>query len=182
MSAFWGESMSAELTNLKVQLKTLSTDLTASEVHGFITGWVSSGTAWESASEAFEKAFDLPLQGLLKEAAMQTAVSVGSGLADMDFGFHILLPDESEVINNRRVALSEWCRSFLTGFGLTGRFQQAELSDEVKELFHDFAEISQVEDEIPEDDENESDLTEITEYVRIGAIMVFTDCASKAVH
>lgn len=174
--------MSAELTNLKVQLKALDTEVTASDVHGFITGWVSSGTAWDSASEAFEEAYELSLQGLLKEATIQTAASIRSGLADMDFGFHILLPDETEVINNRRVALSDWCRSFLTGFGLTGRFQQAELSDEVKELFHDFAQISQVEDEIPEDDENESDLTEITEYVRIGAVMVFTDCASKAVH
>ena len=174
--------MSAELTNLKVQLKALDTEVTASEVHGFITGWVASGTAWKSAFEAFDQAFDLPLHGLLKDATIQTGESVLAGLADVDFGFHILLPDETEVINNRRVALSGWCRSFLTGFGLTGRFQQAELSDEVKELFHDFAQISQVEEEIPEDDENESDLTEITEYVRIGAVMVFTDCASKAVH
>ena len=113
---------------------------------------------------------------------VRIAGAIETGLGDEDFGFQLLLPDEEQDINHRRVGLSDWCRGFLTGFGLTGRFQQSELSDEVQELLRDFSQISQVEDDMPEDDDNESDLIEITEYVRMGAIMTFTDCATKAVH
>ncbi|MFT4798997.1 MAG: hypothetical protein ACJAXW_001580 [Candidatus Azotimanducaceae bacterium] len=174
--------MATEKANLSDQLAAANSSVSASEVHGFITGWISSGAVWDSATEVFEQALETTLQGTLAKAATQTAEDVKTGLADMDFGFQVLLPEDENAINNRRVGLSEWCRGFLSGFGLTGRFQDAELSDEAKELLADFAQISQVDDEIPEDDENESDLTEITEYVRIGAVMIFTDCASKAVH
>ena len=174
--------MATEQGNLKRQLSAANSSVSTSEVHGFITGWISSGTAWDSAAEVFEDALETTLQGALAEAAKKTAEDVKAGLADVDFGFQILLPEDENEINSRRVALSEWCRGFLSGFGLTGRYQDSELSDEVKELLTDFAQISQVDDQIPEDEENESDLTEITEDVRIGAVMIFTDCASKAVH
>jgi len=174
--------MATEIKNLSRQLDAVNAGVSASEVHGFVTGWISSGTAWDSAAEVFEQALETTLQGALAETVKQTADDVKAGLADMDFGFQILLPEDENAINNRRVALSEWCRGFLSGFGLTGRYQDSELSDEVKELLTDFAQISQVDDDIPEDEENDSDLTEITEYVRIGAVMIFTDCAFKAVH
>ena len=177
-----GLQMATEKAKLGHQLAAAKSSVSASEAHGFITGWISSGAVWGSAAKMFEQALETSLQGALAEAAKQTAEEVKEGLADMDFGFQILLPEDENAINNRRVGLSEWCRGFLSGFGLTGRYQDSELSDEVKELLADFVQISQVDDEIPEDEENDSDLTEITEYVRIGAVMIFTDCASKAVH
>lgn len=113
---------------------------------------------------------------------IELSEKITEGLSDVDFGFQLLLPDDQVGLNSRRQALSDWCRGFLAGFGLTGRFQDAELSEEVQELLRDFGQIAQVEEELPEDDDNESDLTEISEYVRMGAIMCFTDCATKAVH
>jgi uncharacterized protein YgfB (UPF0149 family) len=153
-----------------------------SEVHGFASGWIASGSNWSSAQDSFIETFQLQPGTALSEAMVGLASQIETGLADVDFGFELLLPGDDAGINNRRQALSEWCRGFLTGFGLTGRFRDAELSEEVRELFKDFAQIAQVDEDMPEDEENESDLTEITEYVRMGAIMSFTDCASKAVH
>ena len=167
---------------LDQQLTAVNARVSASEVHGFITGWICSGTGWESAADTFEEALEVPLEGELNACAIEVARDAIAGLTDVDFGFQILLPKEAVGINKRRVALSEWCQGFLSGFGLTGRYQDSELSEEVKELLHDFTQIAQVDDEIPDDEENESDLTEITEYVRMGAVMVFTDCATKAVH
>lgn len=174
--------MTSQKLNLDRELVAAGARVSASEVHGFITGWICSGTSWESAAESFEEALEVTLAGELKAAALVTARDAIEGLTDVDFGFQILLPDEADGINQRRSALSDWCQGFLSGFGLTGRFQDSELSDEVKELLQDFTQIAQVDDEIPDNEENESDLTEITEYVRIGAVMVFTDCATKAVH
>ncbi len=154
----------------------------ASEVHGFATGWIASGSSFQSAAASLSEALEVEISNELATLLQDIASDIETGLGDVDFGFALLLPGDGEGINARRSALSEWCRGFLSGFGLTGRFQEVELSDEVKELLRDFGQISQVEEELPDDEDNESDLTEITEYVRMGAIMVFTDCASKAVH
>lgn len=167
---------------LAKQLETDKEVASASEVHGFVAGWIAAGTAWASARSALQESLELSPSADLEQLLDKTSTEVAEGLSDVDFGFEILLPDDEAGLNKRRIALSEWCQGFLTGFGLTGRFQDSELSDEVRELLQDFAQISQVDDELPEDEENESDLTEITEYVRMGAIMVFTDCATKAVH
>lgn len=168
-----------QLEQLLVSAKSVAL---AAEVHGFASGWIASGSNWTSATSSFYESFEVALSGELGTLLDEIASGVLTGLSDVDFGFQLLLPAEKIDINQRRSALSAWCMGFLTGFGLTGRFQDAELSDEVKELLKDFGQISQVEEEIPEDDDNDSDLTEITEYVRMGAIMCFTDCATKAVH
>lgn len=174
--------MAGHFEQLDQLLKQARAAGSAAEVHGFAAGWIASGTSFQSATESLTEALEVALSDELDKLLKDIASDIESGLADVDFGFSLLLPADSEGINARRLALSEWCRGFLSGFGLTGRFQEVELSDEVKELLRDFGQISQVEEELPEDEDNESDLTEITEYVRMGAIMVFTDCASKAVH
>ena len=178
--------MASAYDQLRLELEQAKGDTnqgaSAAEVHGFVTGWIGSGSSWQSAASTFRETFEIETNHSLGSSLGSIAIGIEQGLADPDFNFVLLLPEESHSINNRRLALSDWCRGFLSGFGLTGRFQEAELSDEVKELLKDFSQIALVDDDIPDDDENESDLTEITEYVRMGAIMVFTDCASKAVH
>lgn len=174
--------MAQEYEQLEQLLKGGGAAGSAAEAHGFATGWIASGSSWQSAGASFAEAFEIALEAQLAAFLEEIAKAIEAGLSDVDFGFSLLLPEEKRSINARRIALSDWCRGFLAGFGLTGRFQEKELSDEVKELLRDFGQIAQVEEELPEDEENESDLTEITEYVRMGAIMVFTDCASKAVH
>ncbi len=174
--------MANQFKQLEQALGVSQSVVSAAEVHGFSSGWIASGSNWKSVGPSFFESFDIELEGELANYLSDVADAITSGLSDVDFGFHLLLPGEGVGLNARRVALSEWCRGFLAGFGLTGRFQDAELSEEVKELLKDFGQIAQVDEELPEDDDNESDLTEITEYVRMGAIMCFTDCATKAVH
>ncbi len=174
--------MASQFEQLERVIGVSKSVVSAAEVHGFSAGWIASGSQWQTAGPSFFESSDIELEGDLAEFLNEVADDIAAGLADEDFAFQILLPEDRLGINQRREALSEWCQGFLAGFGLTGRFQDAELSEEVKELLKDFGQIAQVEEELPEDDENESDLTEITEYVRMGAIMCFTDCATKAVH
>jgi hypothetical protein len=65
---------------------------------------------------------------------------------------------------------------------MTGRFQQADLEKEVAEVMGDFAQISKLTDEVPEAEENESDLMEISEYVRMSALLVYTECTKRSIH
>ena len=47
--------------------------------------------------------------------------------------------------------------------------------DEIRELIEDLVAISQVADDDEPDDESEQQLMEIVEYVRLGALAVFTE-------
>jgi len=57
------------------------------------------------------------------------------------------------------------------------------LSDDVIEAFADFSRIAGLTETVPDGEENESDLMEICEYVRISVLLIFTECGgAKPVH
>lgn len=104
------------------------------------------------------------------------------GLADEELGFRLLVPDDRTAVSARTKAVSAWCSGFLAGFGLSGRYRDEELSDDLKEVFADLGRIAAFAEDVPEDDENEADLLEIGEYVKMSALLVFTECANKQLH
>lgn len=166
----------AELSNIKVELH-------AAELHGLVTGWLCAGAVPTEAAGALsewlgEEVSDKALSLLTSEIAQVTLVD----LQDVDFGFRLLVPDDETSITERQQSISHWCGGFLAGFGTAGRFQQSELPEDVAEIFTDLARIANLDNEIPDNDDNESDLMEISEYVRMSALFVYTECASKAVH
>lgn len=170
------------IQSLNSALDETGTRLSASEVHGFITGWLGSGSPWQTQNEALTEILDAaPTPGLISELA-QLAQATSDNLKADDFSFKVLLPDDDADINRRRERLSDWCRGFLAGFGLSGRYQQADLHEEVAEVLADFARIAQIEDSMDADDDNEADLIEIIEYVRMGAILVYTESGQQAIH
>ncbi|MDB9942804.1 UPF0149 family protein, partial [Pseudomonadales bacterium] len=101
---------------------------------------------------------------------------------DPEFNFHLLVPDDETAIALRSQALGEWCSGFLAGFGLAGRFQNGDLSDDLRELLADLSNIANLDEEVPDDEANEGDLLEITEYVRMSALLVFAECAAASLH
>jgi uncharacterized protein YgfB (UPF0149 family) len=155
-----------------------------SELHGLITGWICAGTKWNAEdrlatlSDWLSAELDNGAVRLLEVLYEETA----AGLVDEEFAFRLLLPGDDAPLNDRTLAVSQWCSGFLAGFGMTGRYQDGELSKDVSEVFTDLDRISSFSGEVPEDDENEADLVEIGEYVRMSALLVFTECAHKAVH
>jgi len=158
----------------------------ASELHGLLTGWLCAGSNWSESDPPRQLGDwlvgDGDLPQLLTQLVSELVAEIYRDLQDPDFGFQLLLPDDELEISLRQKHLSLWCSGFLSGFGMTGRFQESELVDEVAEVFGDLARIAGLDEEVPEDEENEADLMEIGEYVRISALMVFTECANKPVH
>lgn len=92
-----------------------------------------------------------------------------------DMSFHPLLPDDDYAIDQRLEALTSWVRGFLEGMALSGGESLGQAPDEIRELIEDMVAISQVSEDEEPDDESEHQLIEIVEYVRLGALAVFTE-------
>ncbi|HET8802720.1 MAG TPA: UPF0149 family protein [Marinobacter sp.] len=96
-------------------------------------------------------------------------------LKSADMSFHPLLPDDDYAIEQRLEALVSWVRGFLEGMALAAGESLGQAPDEIRELIEDLVAISQLSDDEDADDESEQQLLEITEYVRLGALAVFTE-------
>jgi uncharacterized protein YgfB (UPF0149 family) len=126
-------------------------------------------------------------------AALQLVVSPGAALGsalvealestrqqfdDEEMGFVLWLPDDEEPLEERAVALAQWCSGFLTGLASGG--QLGALSTDSKEAIEDLQEIARavISSSQPTDKEREADegaYTEIVEYVRVVALMMRED-------
>ena len=103
-------------------------------------------------------------------------------LEDTEMGFALLLPDDDAPVSQRVTELSSLCKGFLAGFGLSGRHAQSELSQDLGEVLSDMAEIAQASDGVEDSDENESDFSVITEHVRVGVLIAFSELGRGHTH
>lgn len=151
----------------------------AAELHGLLCGYLSAGARF--SHEAW-----LKLAGELTDISEYRHESSKLALTDLydgvvaqleraDFGFQLMLPDDDLTLAERAEALGLWCQGYLTGFGLQGGHTNESLSQELKEALGDMEQIAQIELDPEEDDDNESDLIELQEYVRMAAMMVFSE-------
>ena len=94
-----------------------------------------------------------------------------------DFGFELLLPDDDQMLAQRAEALGSWCSGFLSGFGLATGKRGEKLSAEAQDGLRDLAQIAQIAaDSDVDSDEDEADLMEVQEYVRMAAMLMFNEC------
>jgi uncharacterized protein YgfB (UPF0149 family) len=99
-----------------------------------------------------------------------------SQLADADMGFALWLPGDSEMLEERTMALGQWCSGFLAGLGSSGDGTLETLSDEANEAMRDIQQISRA--DVTDTDESNADETafvEIVEYIRIVILMIRED-------
>ncbi|WP_255505399.1 UPF0149 family protein [Alkalisalibacterium limincola] len=157
-----------------VRRKGLGVD--ASELHGLLAGYVCgggqvTGSDWLGTVMLDEQA-PRPAEG----EALDTVFKATTGqLADADFGFALLLPHESQSLEQRAAGLLGWCRGFLGGFGLAAGAKPP-LSEESAEALEDLGKIagSQLSYDDPEGDEQA--LEEVAEFVRVAALLLHGDC------
>ena len=117
---------------------------------------------------------------------------------DSDVEFELMLPDDDEPLETRVEALGVWCQGFVYGLAAGGVKEDTELPDDSKELIGDILEISRasyvVDDEAElnadiegnDDEEDEVALMEVTEYVRMGVLLIYEELqplqSSQTVH
>lgn len=153
-----------------------------SELHGVLCGRLAAGSRIKEPEwlnmvcehmglpeNAADESADLA--PFMNKAYEQTL----SLLKSADMSFHPLLPDDEYAIEQRLEALVAWVRGFLEGMALSAGESLGQAPDEIRELIEDLVAISQLANDEEATDETEQQLLEITEYVRLGALAVFTE-------
>ena len=106
-------------------------------------------------------------------------------LDDEELGFRLWLPDDEEPLEERILALGQWCSGFLAGLACAGQLEA--LSEEALEAIDDLQQIARAEMSAAENDEDESEedenaYVEIVEYVRVVALMMHEDFRGPGQH
>ena len=91
---------------------------------------------------------------------------------DGDLGLALLLPDDELPLALRSKALGQWCQGFLYGLALGGIRDDSRKPENVREIMHDFFEISNTRYDYETSEETEeAAYLEIVEYVRMSALL-----------
>ena len=153
------------------------------EVHGILCGLICAGhpqaeATWlaEVGPEAAQG--DLLAQGAARECRADLGTLAKRTRADIEgpgLGFSPLLPPDEEPLRERALAVYDWCRGFLYALGLAG-IGESDLSDQTREVFRDFADITRLDlDDLDEGEDNEDALTEVVEFVWVAAMLVYEE-------
>lgn len=144
------------------------TDVSISELHGFMTGLMTACNApneqeWATvlAELSFAPLPDAALT-LLTEEAEDTVFQ----LKDKDdaYAYTPLVPDDEHDLYERVMALKQWANGFMTGFGIT----DCRLTSEENEMLMDLAKIGGIRLEEDEDYEGgEESYLYIYEFARM---------------
>ena len=169
---------------LQNELALQSDELHASELHGLLVGYVSgAGDIQSSRRLAMYESWigdrvEDSFKKLLDEAFDATLENLGEFA---DFEFRLLVPDDESPIHERVRAIALWCSGFLSGLGESGRSVDS-LAGDAAEALTDLARVAALSDEVPEGEENEEDLAEIEEFVRVGVLLIFSEMNPPATH
>jgi uncharacterized protein YgfB (UPF0149 family) len=171
-----------ELDNL---LTDASAGSRAAECHGFLCGYLC---VYDNMQEdTFRKYLlaDMTDKEMFAECYKQItelAAEIYLKIASEDFTLELLLPDETCPLSERSEALVQWCEGFLSGLGVAGVTDFDLLSFECRELIQDLYKICRLDaEEInASGDEQEAAFSELTEYVRMGAMLLHVEMHKNA--
>jgi uncharacterized protein len=181
--------IAADYVDLAELLNRSGSPLPLAELHGGLCG-VICASGREAARGWLEELLDdcggdaatvAELAGRLEALGNETF----NALSGLSMEFSPLLPDDDAAIDQRAEALGLWCHGFLAGLviggiDLTGG--SAVLSQDLSELVHDFAAISQAgpdSQEFEDPELGDNSLMELIEFVRVGAQFVFEELIAE---
>ena len=168
-----------DLAAIEQFLSGFTHSLTAPELHGVVTGFLSRGGS--SAPQRLQVYSDWFARTVTdKEASVLEALytEIEESLDEYaDFEFRLLIPGDETTVDVRATAISQWCVGYLTGLGEISK--QSGVSDETRELLADVASIAGIQEAVPEGEENERDLMEIQEYIRIAVLSIYVEFAGR---
>jgi yecA family protein len=150
----------------------------ASEIHGVLTGLICAGFSVDDPNyltminDLFNNGEGLPNK--VKSTIKQMYTELWTDILDDAYTFQLMLPDDDDSIVERGHALGVWVQGFNLGFGLQQKDSPV-VSEEVKEVLSDFAEIANISDDMEDNEDTEQAYFEINEYVRISALLCFSE-------
>jgi uncharacterized protein YgfB (UPF0149 family) len=167
-------------TELQLTFGEMADNCPAEQWHGLLCGLICSGrpTSVDLLHRLMVETNEINLvlgdsqKGMLEQLLEETAQQLAEG----QFAFNLLLPDDDEDLSLRTRALSDWCDAFLFGLSAGGLNRDTELAPDLGEFIADLTEISRVEfqaDTASEDDEY--DFNELVEYIRVGVLLAYDE-------
>ncbi len=145
----------------------------AAEIHGILAGLLCINGSI-SLENWLEKGLDIEAVELkssalahLKELYTETCRQ----LRELDFSFQLLLPSDEQPLEQRVMALGQWCEGFMFGIGYMSNADE-EWPGDSAEILNDFIQICRITCSSPDD---ESDFVELSEYVRICTQVIRTE-------
>ena len=193
---------SPELPDFERTLQLSQGNLDAAELaecHGVLCGLVcsepdSTGNDYIQLLSALQLLTE-PAPGLVS-SMIDAFESARLQLDDEELGFKLWLPEDDQPLEERTIALAQWCTGFLAGLSSSG--QTDKLSEEVSEALEDLQQIAlasvegsagahvgegrvdpvpmadgdDLDDEGDLENEEEGAFIEIAEYVRIVTLLV----------
>ena len=149
------------------------------ECHGVACGLLSRLP--DASLDAFVGLLDMlelvnsPGTGL-KLSLEELLNSTRAQLADEDLGLCLWLPNDDEMLEERTIALSQWCSGFLAGLGSSGDDTLKAMSDDANDALKDLQQISTAEvTDTTESEEDENAFVEVVEYIRVVILMIRED-------
>jgi len=167
---------------LTSSLKMAELGATASESHGIVCGLICGGinladNSWYGAfNDLMNDGIALPID--LKKMMQQAFDNASAEFSAQDYQVRLLIADDEQYLNERAKSVAQWTESFLTGLAI-GNESGKELSKDVKEALADLNQIAKLDTEIEDNEEAEQSLEEIIEYVRVCAILCFSELGHK---
>jgi len=164
-------------------IASLALPISGSELHGVMCGYLCAGAT--KKGETYLRA----LMGTKQDdAAKRIAILALFGvytvsqqqITNLNFEFHLMLPDEQTPLSDRAQAFTEWCEGFTQGMTMAGiRDDQLE-EDEAKEAMQHLAEFAELDYEgLQAGEEDERALMEVYEYARMAVLHIYSDLQSS---
>ena len=166
-----GQSINYDLA--KDALQKLNTDDTISSAHGLLCGFYCVKQDISLDDWLNEVLVSIDLNNILEKESHQVMAEIFNNtseqLADPTLNFWPIIADDICPLREQANTLVDWCQGFLVGLGLSS----VQTSDEqVLEMIKDISEISQLEVDLLDNEENAQDFYEIVEFVRMGVLFI----------
>ena len=154
-------------------LQKLNTDDTISSAHGLLCGFYCVKQDISLVDWLNEVLVSIDLKNILEKESHQVLAEIFNNtseqLADPTLNFWPVIADDVSPLKEQANTLIEWCQGFLVGLGLSS----VETSDEeVLEMIKDISEISQLDADLLDTEDNVQDFYEIVEFVRMGVLFI----------
>ncbi len=162
--------------------------ITPAEVHGLLCAIICLGQHELDSEDWAAKAIGFPdkdihlskKQGKILQSLLDYSFN---RLTAMEFDFQLLLPEDNTALDKRSMELGNWCHGFITGLELSDDIETINdrLSVDAYVAINRLAEIADIDYDLIEFDESdESAFFEVSEYVRMVVLMIFSEINQSA--
>lgn len=173
--------MTAELhTRVASALAGARCDIGAAECHGMLCGMLSGPQRFDSllwvdhVSGGDSTAF---ATGEPRAALAALLTQTEAEMLGEDYALALVLPADDAPLPERAAGFAAWCRGFLSGLGLSGIADLEALGEDAREFLADLSRFATLALDAPGDEDDERALVELTEFTRMGVMLVRSELA-----